>query len=518
MDENEVESTVLAPANGTAKPFKKRLSLRAKISGWATLLIVLTVVTTGALVLDRGASALTQEMIQRGRAMGANLATFSEEYLFKGIKQTPVLTTQAYDFTKSNGVIYAMVLDRAGRIVAHSDTKMEGKSYQLPADAELLDSDSPDAMSYRLEDGTEVIDIMQDVTLRGRAKLGTVHVGLSRAAIAAVVRESFLRVVIVATILIIMALIGTNLLVGLILKPVGALSRGAEAIGGGDLDTVISVKSRDELGQLAFAFNKMTARLKDAQNDLLAKERMDQELAVAERIQSSLLPDKCPKVPNYELASLYRPAVEVGGDYYDFLQPAAQEHGIIIADVSGKGVPASMGMTIARFALRAMSPHSSSPADLLRKVNRWLYSEYQEGMFVTVCYLMFNEQNHEVLFANAGHNPILHYRASDSAVLAVKSAGMAVGVDKGQSFDKALKEGQMSLASGDMVLLYTDGLSEAMNSKREEFGDDELPRLVKELGGASPEDFLKGLDDKLKEYTAGLPQFDDVTLVALKVK
>lgn len=236
------------------------------------------------------------------------------------------------------------------------------------------------------------------------------------------------------------------------------------------------------------------------------RERFEQELRIAQLIQQNLLPKRSPDIPGWTLASYYQPAREVGGDFYDFLELEDGRLGIVIGDVTDKGVPAALVMASTRSVLRAAAQRLTSPGEVLERTNDLLCPDMPPNMFVTCQYLVLEPATGLLVFANAGHNlPYLH--TSDGAH-ELRAAGMPLGLLPGMKYEEA----QAYVGPGETVLLHTDGLAEAHNAERVMFGFPRLMELVAEHGGRP--DLIEVLRSELVSYT-GMPreQEDDVTMV-----
>jgi sigma-B regulation protein RsbU (phosphoserine phosphatase) len=246
------------------------------------------------------------------------------------------------------------------------------------------------------------------------------------------------------------------------------------------------------------------------------KHAMDHDLLIAREIQKILLPSNAPDLPGYEISGLNLPARTLSGDYFDYL-PVDDDHiGIAIADVSGKGVPASLIMAMCRSALRSQSRGDRSPASVLRAVNRQLYPDMKEDMFISMAYMVLNKHTGHALLARAGHDAPLLFRAASGTVESINPKGMAVGIDSGGVFDRFCSDFPLTLDQGDLLLLYTDGLTETLDSKGLEFG---VPRLTAELlanASKGAGEALHRLATTVQSFAGNQPQHDDITLIALK--
>ena len=239
------------------------------------------------------------------------------------------------------------------------------------------------------------------------------------------------------------------------------------------------------------------------------RERIDQELRVATVIQQTLLPDEVPSLPGWEVARYYRPAREVGGDFYDFLELPGGRLGFVIGDVTDKGVPAALVMATTRAILRAAAERLISPGEVLERVNGVLHPDIPPRMFVTCLYAVLEPDTGRLTYANAGHD--LPYRRRKDGLDELRATGMPLGLMPGMSYE----EKETTLLPGESVLLYSDGLVEAHNPDREMFGFPRLRELLAQHpGGASMIDYLLG---ELSSFTgADWEQEDDVTLVTLQ--
>lgn len=246
------------------------------------------------------------------------------------------------------------------------------------------------------------------------------------------------------------------------------------------------------------------------------KHALDRDIQIAGEIQKILLPSDAPELPGFQLSGLNLPARTLSGDYFDFL-PVDEDHiGIAIADVSGKGVPAALIMAMCRGALRSQSRGERSPAAVLRSVNRQLYPDMKEDMFISMAYVVLNKHTGEAHLARAGHDAPLLFRAATGEIESLNPKGMAVGIDSGGVFDRFCADFSFRFELGDLLLLYTDGITEALNAGGNEFG---LPRLISELKDHSGEvasDTLHRLARSVRSFAGNQPQHDDITLIALR--
>jgi sigma-B regulation protein RsbU (phosphoserine phosphatase) len=251
-------------------------------------------------------------------------------------------------------------------------------------------------------------------------------------------------------------------------------------------------------------------------NDQLYKEsaersRLDQELNVARSIQASLMPSGDPDMPGCSVASFWQAAREVSGDFYDFMPFADGSWGIAIADVADKGVPAALFMALSRTILRTVAFNRRSPAAAMERANQIIYGDTSSDLFVTVFYAVWNPDAETLTYASGGHNPPIHIH-TDGSISLLRSDGIALGVLE----EIQLAEDGSRLRKGDVVVFYTDGITEAMNEDLDEFGLERLCLVAKNARKGDAADIVDAIRNSIEEHSGSTPQFDDITLVVMK--
>ncbi len=245
--------------------------------------------------------------------------------------------------------------------------------------------------------------------------------------------------------------------------------------------------------------------------------RIQKELEIAKKVQFSLLPKEKPNVSGFDIAGICLPAQEVDGDYFDFIELKDNKLGIAIGDVSGKGVPAAIYMTLAKGILQSHAEVVLSPKEVLNKVNSLMYRSMERNYFVSMFYAVLDGSEKTLRFARAGHNPAIVVRKENKEMELLQTAGIGLGLEVGEIFEKTLAEGELSLASGDTLIFYTDGFTEAMNKNKEEFGDARFSELLQNHNGSSAEALIDYTVKIINGFAGEAPQHDDMTMVVLKV-
>jgi phosphoserine phosphatase RsbU/P len=235
------------------------------------------------------------------------------------------------------------------------------------------------------------------------------------------------------------------------------------------------------------------------------------ELEMAHRVQSQLIPLRTPQIPGWEFAASWQPARELSGDYYDFL-PIDNRLGMVIADVSGKGMYAALFMANTRSIVRAKAISSLTPAERLTQANALLCADAARGVYVTLFYTEIDPATRTLTYVNCGHNPTYWYRANDRTILELGSTNSVLGINESMQCNQK----QVVMSHGDVMLFYTDGITEAFNENEEQFGEEPLKAMLIEHAQDSPERLLAQIKTSVESFCGSAPQSDDRTIVILK--
>ena len=301
------------------------------------------------------------------------------------------------------------------------------------------------------------------------------------------------------------------------------LGEGTERVRRGDFTGRIPIKSRDQLGELSESFNSMTSSIEDLLQQKAEKERLEQELRIARNIQMSLLPQGPLSMPGVSLVAHCEPAREVGGDYYDFLPIDEHTLGILVADVSGKGTSAALYMAELKGIVLSLCQRHRSPRELLIEADRIISKHLDSRSFITVTYLVLDLRAGTLKYARAGHCPMVYvpgpYAERRSPQLMTPD-GMVLGLqlDEGRTFNRLLEEVTVPLGRGDLFVLYTDGMTEAMNSDGDCFGDARLADLIAQHADLAADQLRERILREIDAFTGSAVQQDDMTMVLLRVE
>jgi sigma-B regulation protein RsbU (phosphoserine phosphatase) len=275
---------------------------------------------------------------------------------------------------------------------------------------------------------------------------------------------------------------------------------------------------QDDLDLLTAIASSAAIAIENARLYQLAVEqgRLERELQMARQVQDSLLPGETPRVAGWEFVTRWLPAHQVAGDYYDFIPGDDSQMGLVVADVSDKGMPAALFMALTRSIVRASLDQATSPADGITRANRLICADSTSGMFVTLFYASLNADNNRFTYVNAGHNPPLFYqrRTHDpvGALTRLGRTGMALGVVD----ENIYKQFTLKFNTGDFLVLYTDGVTDALDIHGNEFGLERLEQVVLAQRAASAAEMVAELEKSIQEFVGNAAIFDDITIVIVK--
>ena len=310
-----------------------------------------------------------------------------------------------------------------------------------------------------------------------------------------------------------------------LVKPINSLASAAssyvEAKEEGEVSALalLDIHTGDEVENLSYALKRMERDINGYIENLThvtaEKERIGAELSVATHIQASMLPCIFPAFPNrreFDIYATMTPAKEVGGDFYDFFLVDDDHLAVVIADVSGKGVPAALFMVIAKTLIKDHTQSGKPPEEVFTEVNRQLCEANDENLFVTAWMGVLEISTGKLVYVNAGHNPpVIGRKNGETEFLRSRPGFVLAGLD----FTK-YRAGSLELMPGDLLYLYTDGVTEAMNTAQELYGEERLKRTLDANVSAAPEEIFKAVKKDLDDFVADAPQFDDITMLAMR--
>jgi len=502
------------------------LTLRTKFSLVGSIGLTIVIIIAFFVFNARLNTDIYELTFSQAVSMAQNLAEISYEPLnvaLEGGTDIPLFqNTKSVKESKPEMVRAAVVTDRDSQVVAIYPIEVDLIRQKLDwKHAQMIDRmDNVDVYRKTVGDSS-IFYFVTPIALKGleNEPIGYFQLWVEESYILNQIAISRRSLILYLLLFLVAGYIGLFLLISLITEPFHKLAEWVRQVGEGTVDEdEIDIDANDELGEIAQAFNEMTSKFREAQINLVEQQRLQKELQVAQEIQQMLLPDDFPEVIGYDIASYYQAAKEVGGDLFDFVEVDDQSIGICVADVSGKGVPGSLVMTMIRTALRLEARGNKNPADVLTKVNAFVTEDIKKGMFVTMFYVILDSRERMIYFSSAGHNPMILFRGKTKETYYLNPSGFPVGITLPDInlFAEKIQADRIRLHPDDILVLYTDGITEAMNAKRELFGEERFLAAIRKYGHLDVVDFVKSIKDEILNFTGGFEQNDDITLVAIK--
>jgi len=367
------------------------------------------------------------------------------------------------------------------------------------------------ALTYKLGELFERLSDAQSIELAGYGSIGNAF------------KLVFVVVAVLFLIIELVALVMGLALARSITSSIHELFMGTERVRQGDFTHRISINTKDQLGELAGSFNQMTGSIENLLQTAAEKKRLEEELRIARQIQMSLLPRGQLDMSGLSVTALCVPAREVGGDYNDFFPLGPGRLGVLIADVAGKGTSAALYMAELKGLIMALSQTYQSPRQLLIEANRILSDNLDSRSFITMTYAVIDLVNGVMTYARAGHCPLIYLPGPAAAVQGAQvlvPSGMVLGlrIDGAvEKFNDLLEEKQIPLHTGDVLVFYTDGITEAMNNDSDLFGDSRLSRIVEEHGHLDSGELRERILREIESFVGTADQHDDMTMILIKV-
>ena len=476
---------------------------------------LVTIARTSALMID--ADLLAQVPLTKQGVKSSSFKTIAEKLLL--IKETNPSITYIYTMgkTEKEGV-FEFIVDPEPESEGDEETSYPGDKYDASRFPEMVKSFQVPSADKKLEIDEWGVFLSGYAPIHNKDGQAIAILGVDMAAddVHSVQGEVKRRAIMVLALGILVSVIMGALISSKIARPIKKLVRGTRHIASGNLQYEVEVKGNDEIAELGIAFNKMASDLdkhiEELKRTTAEKERLLRELEIARGIQQSFLPDSIPKLVGLDIAAVNLPARMVGGDFYDFIPVAKDKIGLVVADVSGKGIPAALFMALSRTLVRATTIGKLSVLEAIQKANKLIVEDSKTNMFVTLFYAILDSKERKLQYVNAGHNPPIFFRKSGGDITLLEAQGIPMGL----LAEMDISVDQISLKKGDVVILYTDGITEATNKEGEQFEIERLSQVLKENSHLSAESIMKKIQEEVNTFVGGQPQFDDITLMVVK--
>ncbi len=516
------DSKDMAPKGSKGSGRKERtvrFSLRLKFSLAISLLVSLVVLSISGFIIWRESNLLQDQVFQFVKRELVHLARTTQVSM--GSDEIAMIES-INDLKDIEYLSYAFILNAQDQLLLHFDRRGERLPQEpindgIERDLSIEEGEkaSIDMSRYPNPKGPGVIYEFRRPVLSKLAggKIGYVIIGLSDRVIRDEIRGLLNIMVPISLSFLALAILASIILASITINPIRKLSQGAVLIGQGDLDHRIDIKSSDELGQLAREFNEMTTMIKEAKENEIEQRIMDEQLETARDIQEGLNPMAFFNKEGIQIKGNTRAAKGVGGDYFDYIEIDENRIGALLSDVSGKGVPASLVMVMIRTVFTSYITRSDvTTAKVLRAINDALSADFAIDTFATLFFFIYDKRTGEVTFANAGQGPLYCYRKHLNRCTATKLDGVPIGIMD----DVDYKMARVNLNPGDIIVTFTDGITEMRNEKKEEYGFSRLQKMLIEHHEKDAGELVETIVQDVEEFRGEVPPHDDTTILIFK--
>lgn len=508
-------------------PVKKiKFSVKFKITLLTALLVVvMTIAISFYLLINYVKIPQINEMKHNSKLTMQNLSQGLTEIFEDGISRHDIVMKTKGTMTNIEKISIANLQEELIDVTdkdiydqilkSKFDDSTEKKYLKIEENIINFLNDNPYFEKTYKEGGYEKISFIAPVKDFNDTAIGYIKIDFTLKYIMERINKIQMEILILVIIFLFIGIILSYIVSSQIIRPIKKLSQGVQIIGDGNLKYKIEIHTKDELEQLADEFNNMTEKILAAQGNLAEKERMDEQLEIAKKIQENLLVEKFPELPEMEFSAFYKPATEIGGDYYDVIyQSNTRRIGYIIADVAGKGVPAALIMVMIRTILHSTFNFIKKANEAITNINKGIARRLTGDKFATMFYFIYDIDTGRIEYSNGAHSPLIVYKKKLNQILEFDTEGAPVGID----YNAVFGVNTAYLDEGDIIVNYTDGIYEAMSEKDELFQASRVKELIKNNSQLSAEQIKTIIINKINEFVGKAPQHDDMALTIMKIK
>jgi serine phosphatase RsbU (regulator of sigma subunit) len=494
-------------------------SLRTQLWLGTLLLMAITVSAISYLLIVNEEKTLTHELEKTVVLQGRNIALSSQKALLHVDPEIELFPLVTRILDNQDAVLSVTITDADGFVQGDRDVAKVGKPVQPD-----LSAHRPAASNVRdmLRGGEDLYVnndsyVFRTPVISQDKSIGDVFLAYSKQELHDSIASGIRITLSVSFAALVLGLVLASFFFQRISRPMKVMMEGVKTLADGNLDAKIRMPGKNEFRVLANSFNEMAFRIAAAQQEHIVKERMDRELEIARDIQRTLLPEHVHVPDGYQIGHHYDSATEVGGDYLDVVRVGESKVGLVMADVSGKGVPGLVVMAMIKIMVQNLIAKGTPPKEIVRKLNSALLGNIRRNMFVTFFVAILEGETGSVVFSNAGHNPVLLYNGDTDRARFFKMDGPPMGTFPDGVFAEHLREYRIDLTPGDLLLQYTDGLNESMNKNGEQFTLDRIIAISNEHGSEGAKSLVGRLVRAEAAFRGSAPQSDDLTLLAVSV-
>ncbi|MFH1700079.1 MAG: SpoIIE family protein phosphatase [Candidatus Zixiibacteriota bacterium] len=512
--ENELRMTKFLSEQGEKElEWGGGLSLRVKFSAFTFLIVLVLVIGAYIYINSRSVQYIQSQLENTVKALSSTITSQASGFIINR-RSDAEFDELVVSYQRANEIVRAVIIvDTNGIIIA--DSRGPTRLYTKLEDKLLLFIDrTEDNKIFPFEEGQQVI--VSQINLGG-SNLGSVVLAYSSLVMEAKLKDAREIILIITALGLLIGITGIYLLSNYFVRPIGRIVYRVRKFAEGDLESQLPLKGAGEFYEISKALNELIMRMRRDRKNIIEREIMQKEMQLAEEIQKALIPTQLPSIEGFDFGAIYKSARMVGGDLFDFVEISEHTFGVVVADVSGKGVPGSLVMSMVRTAIRLEARNSQSAREVLIKVNDYVSGNIKSGIFVTILLAIVNTKSGKINFASAGHNPLLHFKHSTSEANFINSGGMPVGLKSGRNkFTEAIKSSELELKENDFIVIYTDGVTEERGRSDKAYGTDRIVEILKENQSESAENIARLFESDIARFVGKNDQHDDITMVILK--
>ena len=514
----EAKPSLIEIISNNFKPSK--MTIRVRFAIISTLIISILSIGMFFLAKISQKRSLSREYILSYISLIKNFSAGVSEFLMD--ERNIIVEEQIFKIMKSKPSIKRIVvINKNGIIIADSLVRRIGKIYKPPPGVLPLIEQNYLVQEYKDSSGSNYLYISAPIRISD-IFIGKTYFTIPKSEMIASINHQInkSKILLYMVLFWVLGIIGISFMGNMFITPIKKITEELYRVSKEGVSGGFHFTGYGEFAEISTAFNKMMRELKNSETKLTDQARLKREMQLAQNIQQTLLPREIPHTEGYDISARYQAAMEVGGDYFDFFYVDENSIGIAVGDVSGKGIGGAFLMSIVRTALRLEARGIKIASEVLSRLNTTLDGEFKKGMYITLFYVILDSKKRIINYASAGHNPMILYRAETDSIYRLNPKGFPIGLNLGNPkfFQKSITSEKLALDKGDILLIYTDGITEAMNPEREEYSENRLLESIKKNKDLSAEEFSDALMNDIKKFTKGAPQSDDITFVVIKEK
>lgn len=517
---NELRMTKLI----SHQPEKTRLfmgrmfTIRVKFSVY-TFLIMLTIIAGAYLFIDnRTTKNIHQHLTDKVSSLSKTIADQAGGYILNR-RSDVEFDELVRSYVRANPELNMVILvDTLGDILADSrDIRNLHQEYIRPPDISVGEVGIPQV--YQTEQG-KLIHLSHNIVNGGR-RIGMVHIAYTDRRLAEQINVERRKIIILTIIGLAFGVGGIYLLSNYFVSPIVRIVERVRKFSSGDIETELPLEGVEEYFEISKALNEMMSRLRRDRKNIIERERVAKEIEVAGQIQKTLLPKELPNIPGLSLDAFYRAASRISGDLYDVFRIDDTHFCMVVADVAGKGIPASLVMSVLRTVIRILAKGKRSSKDILTAVDGYIKDDIPPGIFITIFMAVYCIDSRKLNFVSAGHNPLIYLTPKKGEVMLLNPPGVPLGLPLSgeNAFADRLDEHMIKINAGDKLFIYSDGITEAMNRTSEKYG---LERLIAIFNSqihngnyADPKEITRLILSDIDRHCGQATQTDDITFITI---